>query len=116
MHEYSIVRALIDKVDGEARRHGAASVHRVRVAIGELSGVEVDLFATAFGLARERTICAQAELEVIRVPVRWVCRECGGEIDRDGRLECAACGGRARLESGDEIVLERLEMEVASNV
>ena len=113
MHEYSIVRALLRKVEAEARRHGAARVDRVRLQIGEMSGVEVDLLETAFELARPRTICAAAQLEVTRVPVRWACRSCEAEIPSPGRLVCGACGGPARLVSGDEIILERLEMEVA---
>ena len=43
MHEYSIVQALLDRVAAEARSHGAVAVHRIRVQIGEASGVESDL-------------------------------------------------------------------------
>ena len=38
MHEYSIVQALLERVREEARAHGAHSVHRLHVSIGELSG------------------------------------------------------------------------------
>jgi len=111
MHEYSIVQALLDRVEAEARARGATRVHRLSVSIGELSGVETSLLATAFSLARERTICDLAEIDIQQVGARYCCRACGADVPRGGPLRCA-CGGEARLASGDEILLERIEMEV----
>jgi hydrogenase nickel incorporation protein HypA/HybF len=113
VHEYSIVRALLERVEREVRAQGGTSVGRVCVRIGELSGVEVGLLRTAYLLSREDTLCAQAELDVSVARVEWVCRECGASIDSEARLRCTACGGAATLRAGDEILLERIEMEVA---
>ena len=113
MHEYSIVQALLDRVSAEARTHGATTVHRIRVQIGEESGVESDLLETAFGLARTRTLCEKAELEIVRVPARWECDKCGAEIARGQILRCVLCEQPARLTQGGEIILERIEMEAA---
>jgi hydrogenase nickel incorporation protein HypA/HybF len=113
VHEYSIVQALLGHVESQARANGAKAVSRVRVRIGELSGVEPDLLQTAFELVRERSICDGATLEVRRVAARWVCRTCEGPIAAGGPLRCPACGGAARLAEGDEIVLDQLELEVA---
>lgn len=113
MHEYSIVQALLEQVSSEARTHGAATVHKIRVQIGEASGVESDLLQTAFELARMRTICDAAELEIVPVAARWECDKCGAVIQTGEILRCKPCGQPARLVQGDEIVLERLEMEAA---
>jgi len=112
MHEYSIVQALLGRVADEARRHGARSVHRLTVTVGELSGVETALLATAYDIFRERTICAGAPLEIRTVKARWECPSCGRARPRGAVLSCAACGHPARLVEGDEIVLERVELEV----
>lgn len=110
MHEYSLVAALIDRVEQEAEaRH--ARVHRVHVAIGELAGVEVDLLRTAYATFSERTICDGAELEIHPVPAEWRCPRCDTTIARGALLRCPGCGKPARLVRGDEIVLERIEME-----
>jgi hydrogenase nickel incorporation protein HypA/HybF len=114
MHEYSIVQALLDRVDQEVRRHGASRVHRVRVSIGELAGVEVELLRTAYDTIRHRTACATADLEVRQVEARWECRACAAAIPRGAALRCPACGQPARLASGDEIMLDRIEMEASS--
>jgi hydrogenase nickel incorporation protein HypA/HybF len=112
VHEYSIVRALMDRVAGEARARGATAVHRLSIRIGELSGVEPTLLTTAYETFRARTICERAELAVQIVDARWECPRCGHEIARGSRLACAACALPARLVEGDEIMLDRIEMEV----
>lgn len=113
MHEYSIVQALLERVEREARAHHATRVHRVCVSIGDLAGVEVGLLQTAYDTIRHRTLCHDAELDVHRVGARWECRSCGQAIPPGTPLRCTACGAPARLASGDEIMLDRIEMEAA---
>ncbi|HXW08272.1 MAG TPA: hydrogenase maturation nickel metallochaperone HypA [Vicinamibacterales bacterium] len=113
MHEYSIVQALFEQIEHQAAIHQARSVERVVVRIGELSGVEAALLQTAYLTFRERTICARAPLEIAAVAARWVCRNCGATLPRGRVLRCESCGGAGRLAQGDEILLERIEMEVA---
>lgn len=113
MHEFSVVQALLSRVEEEARGRGATAVHRIEVRIGELSGVEPELLASAFDLAREHTLCRGAALAIQPVPARWVCPRCGRPLTAGSVLRCADCGAPARLDGGGEIVLERIEMEVA---
>lgn len=112
MHEYSIVSALLERVQDEAKARRARGVTRVRVRIGEIAGVEVELLRTAFSLVRERTLCDRAELDIEIVPVQWACRRCESAPEPGARLICATCGEPVRLVSGDEIVLDRIELEV----
>jgi hydrogenase nickel incorporation protein HypA/HybF len=112
MHEYSVVGALIEQVDATARSHGASAVRRVCVRVGELSGVDSILLATAYEIFRERTVCAEAALSIEQVSARWDCSRCGRELPRQGVLRCGVCGGSARLAQGDEILLMKIEMEV----
>jgi hydrogenase nickel incorporation protein HypA/HybF len=111
MHEYSLVRALADRVEQEARSRRAVAVHRLTVAIGAVSGVEPALFETAFTLCRDG-ILADTRLEIRRVEAAWSCPACGREIPSDTALRCEPCGEVARLRGGDELVLEQIEMEV----
>jgi hydrogenase nickel incorporation protein HypA/HybF len=113
MHEYSIVEALMRKVEAEARSRDATSVGRIRVALGELSGVDPGLLATAYELFRERTLCQAADLEIRVVEAAWECPSCGRPFAHGEALQCASCRTPARLASGDEIILEQIEMEVA---
>ena len=57
MHEYSIVSALLHQVERHAAEHGAIAVHKLRVQIGELAGVDPallqSLVAAAFSQRRK---------------------------------------------------------------
>lgn len=113
MHEYSVVQALLERVDREVAAHGATRVHAVRVRIGELAGIEIELLRTAYDTIRRGTPCEAAPLEITSVDARWECPRCATAIARGEALQCATCGAAARLATGDEIVLDRIEMEVA---
>lgn len=66
MHEYSLVQAMFDRIDAVAAEQRAVAVRRVRVTIGDDAGVEPELFQTAYGVYRIRTMCADAPLEIAR--------------------------------------------------
>ena len=113
MHEYSLIQALVERVDAEVASRSASAVHRLCVRIGENAGVDVELFKTAFHPFRERTICEHADLDVVIVPVEWACEECGRRIEPGRALRCPECLAPAKLIGGDEIIHERIELEVA---
>ena len=113
MHEYSIVQALLDRVQAEAEAHGAVAVRRLRVKIGEVAGVEIDLLRSAYDMFRERSICAQADLDIVPVPAQWACSQCRRPLSRGEILRCVDCDVPAELTAGSEIILERVELEVA---
>ena len=112
MHEYSLMVALMERVEAEAAARGALAVHRVRIRIGELAGVEAELLDSAFAIVRDGTICARAALEIERVAARWECSACRRPVGAGGRLHCPACGAAAALAAGDEILLGQIELEV----
>lgn len=113
MHEYSLIQALISRVEAEAAKHGAARVHALTVRLGELSGVEPELLATAFEMARTGTACEGAALRMDRVAAVWSCPGCKKVFARGDVLRCAACARPAALNEGaDALTLDRIEMEV----
>ncbi len=68
MHEYSLVQAMFEQIDRVARTHGAQAVRRIRVRIGEYAGVDPTLFQSAYEVYRIGTPCADAALQIERVP------------------------------------------------
>ncbi len=112
MHEYSIVQALFDQIGDAARSRGAVAVRRVRVQIGEIAGVDVELLRTAYDLFRVRTLCDAAPIDIESVAARWTCPDGHGDIERGCPLVCPSCARPARLAAGDEIILTQLELEV----
>ncbi|HEY7413284.1 MAG TPA: hydrogenase maturation nickel metallochaperone HypA [Vicinamibacteria bacterium] len=112
MHEYSVVQALLDQVERVAAPHAHAAVRRVVVRLGDLSGVDPVLLATAYDCFRVSTPCAEAGLEIEREPSRWECASCGRGLAPGSPLQCPSCRGPARLAAGGDIVLARVELEV----
>lgn len=113
MHELSVCLALLDKVQQIARENGAVRVSRIVVKLGPLSGVEAPLLSNAYPLAAAGTIAEEAELSIEVVPVRVRCGECEAESDvAMNRLLCPACGGSStKVISGDDLLLQRVELE-----
>jgi hydrogenase nickel incorporation protein HypA/HybF len=112
MHEYSIASSLLRMAEEQAAKHAAERVVGLELRVGELSGVEVDLLETAWSLVRERSCCDGVDLAISRVEASWECTGCGRRIARGGLLACSSCGENARLVCGDELVLDRIELEV----
>jgi hydrogenase nickel incorporation protein HypA/HybF len=113
MHEYSLVDALVTRVEQEARRRGAHRVHSLSVRVGELAGVDPELFRTAYETFRAGTICAEVPLALKQVAASWSCPRCRTPIARGAILRCPACDAPARLDEGsDALTLDAIEMEV----
>ena len=113
MHEYSLVEALVRRVEAEARQRQALAVHALSVRVGELAGVDPELFRTAYETFRAGTICEKAPLTLTQVAASWSCPRCRRPIARGEALTCPACKEPARLDDGgDALTLDGIEMEV----
>ena len=113
MHEYSLVEALVSRVEEEARRRGALRIHSLSVKVGELAGVDPELFRTAYETFREGTLCAGVPLTLKHVAATWSCPRCKTPIPRGAILRCAECRAPAQLDEGsDALTLDGIEMEV----
>lgn len=117
MHELSIARALLAQCESAVIRAGRRphELRSVRVRLGELAGVDGDPLRFAWdALCRTRGI--EAVLDLRPRPAGLVCADCG-PAERPEALGwlriCPRCGAPLRVEGGDGIVLESLELEDA---
>lgn len=113
MHEYSIVRALLEQCEQLACEHGAESITKVVVKIGQLSGVEADLLASAFeGFKLSSLLCQRAELELHWQAVVIQCHGCARQSQLQALdYHCPRCqSNEVTLVDGDGLFLMRLEM------
>ncbi len=101
---------------GIAAERRASSVSQIVLKIGSLSGIEEQLLRSAYPIAASGAVAAHAELTIERTAIVLHCEQCKRETRlRVNRLRCAHCGDyRTRLISGDEMVLQRLELENAN--
>ena len=113
MHELSLIASVFEVLEEKAREHGAARVTRVVLKVGVMSGAVPDLVESAFETFKKGTIAEAARLEIVAVPVKLRCPECGGEAVReDTDFSCAGCGSRrVEIVEGRDLVVETIELE-----
>jgi hydrogenase nickel incorporation protein HypA/HybF len=103
------------QVERIAAERDAVQVTLIRLRVGPLSGVEPELLRQAFPIASAGTLAEGCRLEITQPPLRVRCLGCGAETEaRANRLVCGACGDwHTELVAGDEMLLERMELELA---
>jgi hydrogenase nickel incorporation protein HypA/HybF len=120
VHELAVARAIA----AAAERHaGGLRVTVVRVSVGRLRQVVPEYLGFYFEVAARETPCEGAELRCERVPALLRCSGCGAEWDPappPARAEdqlvvsfrCPDCeNGDYRVVSGDELVVESIDVE-----
>ena len=115
MHELSVCLALIEQVEKVAQEHNASQVSNIVVRLGPLSGVEPELLRHAYPLAAAGSLAEHAELSIEDADLVVRCSQCGEESQATAnRLLCGACNDyRTRIVSGDEMILQRIELTPA---
>ncbi len=113
MHEYSIVRSLIESCEEHARKNFAKKVTKVVVKIGVLSGVEPYLLSEAYEMFRLGTVCSDADLVLNLQKVKVHCNICGAEEELEkNEFICPKCGSfDLEVLDGEEMYLMQLELE-----
>ena len=98
--------------EAQARARGAARIHRLRLRIGQLSGVVPDSLRFAFEALSAGTLAEGGELEIEAVPATFWCRRCEREFGcPDFIPECPQCRQwDGELRQGREMELSSMEI------
>ena len=118
MHELAVAQALVEQVDAVIDQHNATAASLIRVRIGPLAGVVPELLGSAFPLAAAGSRMERAVLDLVAAPIKVRCQTCGAETEAAmNRLICGACGDwHTQVISGDELMLESVELETAPSL
>ena len=115
MHEISLVQGLFQQLADLARQNKMTRVVTVTMQIGPLSGVVADSFRFGFEiLSAEDDLVRGADLIINTTAVTYRCSKCGAGIESTAERpeSCAECDEIFLLaEGGDELILEKVEME-----
>lgn len=108
MHELGIVFHMIDTLEEVGHAHGLTSITKVRLNLGEVSGVLPDYLQDCWRWAANRSeLLRDAELEVVQINAVTVCNACGktyGTVEH-GKI-CPYCA------SPDTVLLRGNEAEI----
>jgi hydrogenase nickel incorporation protein HypA/HybF len=111
MHELAITRSIVAIV---AEQAAGRRVLRVTLEIGELSAVMPEAIRFCFDVVAADSALAGAALDIVAVPGRARCEECGTEMPLADLVARCPCGSRrlARL-AGEELNIKSMELEAA---
>ena len=114
MHELSLARGLVERLEKIAKAENARHVQRVLVLIGAYSGVERAAFEFAFPFAAEGSLCEGAALEIEETPVRVACADCGADTNPEPTfIQCARCGSaNVAIQGGREFMIKTADLEI----
>jgi len=112
MHEFSIMQAALETAAQKTRAAGATQIHRLTVRVGALSGVVPEALRFAFDALKDKSLAAQAELEIVEVPAIGWCADCAAEFAvAEINYECPRCHQPSgELRRGKEMELASLEI------
>ena len=113
MHEMAIAQSVLDIAFGEAHKHASKSIKKIKINIGEFSGVVREALEFAFDVLKPDTLAENAEIEIEVVKLSVECDSCGAiECSiRDINLICPNCKKTLRINAGREMKVEYLDLE-----
>jgi hydrogenase nickel incorporation protein HypA/HybF len=112
MHEISIVQNVLNIALDHAQRQGATKIHRLKLNVGELSGIMPESLEFAFSIVSSGTIAQEARLEINSIPVVCSCPMCNLNFQPiDLLYECPQCHQiSTTFVQGRELEIECLEV------
>ena len=113
MHEQSLTEKMLKIILDQAAMHGSRKITRVKMVVGDLSGIVPECVEEYFKLIADGTAAEGAVLEFAKAQATLFCPACNREFHkRPQDFLCPDCGGLARLtESGRECFVESIEVE-----
>ena len=112
MHELSLCRHLLRTLEDQARCQRFRRVRAVRLAVGELAGVDLPALTFAYRVATRGTLAEGSRLEIDTIPGAGRCPACGMEAPLARRHDpCPRCGAHGLVvTAGDELLIRELEV------
>ncbi len=111
MHELGITRNIVAIVGDHAK---GQKVTRVTLEIGKLSAIVPDAIEFCFDVCAKGTALEGARLEILQIPGRARCFDCGLEQDVEDLLYSCSCGSRRLIRlAGEELKIKEYELEAA---
>ena len=112
MHEFSIMQSTLETAAQKTRAAEATQIHRLKVRVGKLSGVVPEALRFAFDALKDKSLAAQADLEIEEISAACWCAGCAAEFETgDLKYECPRCHQPSGdLRRGRELELASLEI------
>lgn len=113
MHELAMTQSIIELVEAQARKHGSDRVNKIKLRIGQFTGVVKEALEFSFDVIKQGTMAESAELQIEIVPLRKRCEPCDKVFGGNGDFDffCPDCNRPAEIVSGRELQIEYIDLE-----
>lgn len=113
MHEMAIAQGILDIALTANEQEGGGRIIKIKLHIGEMTGVEPDALLFCFGALAAGTAASEADLDIEVIPLTGRCESCGYEFPIERyRFVCPSCQSvKVETISGRELAVEHLEVE-----
>jgi len=114
MHEISLVTALVEQVEVLAKQQGFNKVKSIKLAVGDISGVNSEALLFCFPEVVKGSVLESAEIAIDSIPSVIHCSDCNSDSVPDDRwvLICKHCGSmNVRVRSGKEFKISELVVD-----
>ena len=113
---------IVEKVLGEAEKHGAKSIEEVVLLVGELTLLNHEQLRFSYNVLAKGTILEGSKLTINPIEAEVMCPECGfhgrPEYSDEPSLHlapfflCPRCGGPVKILRGRELIIKRIRMKI----
>ena len=115
MHEMSLVGDVVAVALRYAAENNAQRVCSVCLRIGDMRDVVDELLQSCFSYLAQDTIAQDATLEVVKVPFKARCCDCGlvfpAELRKPNSLICPDCASnKLSIFQGTEFMIDSIEV------
>jgi hydrogenase nickel incorporation protein HypA/HybF len=112
LHELSLCESLLEIIEEQANVYNYRRVRTVWLEVGRFAGVECDALRFSFDVVMCESLAEGAKLNIIDIPGRGWCFDCGEEVSLAERFElCPRCHGPVQVTDGQEFRIKELEVE-----
>ena len=116
MHEMMVAQSILSTIRHEAAKVGAKPI-RAKISCGQLNPINDEALNFAFEAAAKGTECEGMKIEVVHIPLKSTCKNCGNESDFD--IYSSGCGKCQSTDftigSDAPLMLEQIELEGSSD-
>jgi hydrogenase nickel incorporation protein HypA/HybF len=112
VHEAGLAQTALEVAAGRARERGATRIHRLTLAVGDLSGVAPEALRFALEALSPGTPAEGAAFDIVVVPVECRCAACDRPFrPADVVYACPGCGRvSSDVRQGHELELRSMEV------
>jgi len=113
MHEVGIAQGILDIVEKEVKKNSASNVNRVKLIIGEFTGVVKEALEFALDIIKKNTSAHNAEFVIETIKLKTYCQECDNTFvgKEEAHFLCPNCNGILNIVAGKELRIDFIDVE-----